>query len=257
MVAQLCSQFKDQVVACQNNKTQGSLVTKLVKQVLAVSVVAMSISACYGQWGVAAGAGVEQWNRSRELDMQQQQIELQRKSMEMEERQFLLEKERRERERRRADEDQRQYAEFIRKREEHMGIIQEYAAKNGGSGRFVSNKTRQALLSFNRTNYPVRLTEFELISLLNIEKEKAEKEFDDELNSQITKLFNTHDEYKNERNKAVFHEEMNKLVSDAIAGKVTAPDSTSLMVETIHVRVLNRLLTEKSNKKPAQKKVQG
>lgn len=231
--------------------------TQLVKQLLAFAVMAISVTACYGQWGVAAGAGVEQWNRSRELDMQQQQIDLQRKSMEMEAQQFQMERERRERERRRADEEQLQYAEFNRKREEHMRIIQDYAGKNGGTGRLVANHIRQGLLSFNRTNYPVRLTEFELIQLLNMEKEKADKEYDDELNSQIAKLFNAHGEYKNERNKAVFHEEMNKFISDAMAGKFTAPSSTLLVVETIHVRVLNRLFTEKSNKKPAQKKVQG
>lgn len=212
---------------------------------------------CYGQWGVAAGAGVEQWNRQRELDMQERQLELQKKSMEMEQRQFQLEKERRERERRRVEDEQRQYAEFTRKRDEHMRILRDYAERNGGSGRLVANNVRQGLLTFNRTDYPVRLTELELISLLNMEKEKAEKAFDDELNAEISKLFNSHIEYRVERNKAIFREEMDRYIEDARTGRLRAADSTPLMIETIHGRVLSRLLNEKGNKKTTQKKVQG
>jgi hypothetical protein len=117
--------------------------TSLARQLLVFTVSITAIPLCYGQMGVAAGAGVEQWNRQRELDIQQQQIEIQKRMQEMELKRWETEDRQRESSRRNADDYQQQRKMTEEKNcNEQRAVLAAYETEFGEAGIATAKRVR-------------------------------------------------------------------------------------------------------------------
>lgn len=232
--------------------------TNLAKNLLAFALATTTISVCYGQWGVAAGAGAEQWNRQRELDMQQQQIELQKQTQQLEIQQYQRDKAEYLRRQAQADEARRRYDQEQRQQQTHReaakarklqidAVLDEFEKTRGPDGAKAAAAIRGQIFGASLfKEYPdiseqqVRAAlEDKVESIRNI-RESREK---------IAKFMATKKEYEKEENVALFNEELNNTLDLIDSGKLPAPGSIEKVIAITHERVKKILMASKSGKK--------
>lgn len=235
--------------------------TKLRRLILAAAVTTTVAQTCYGQWGVAAGAGAEQWNRMRELDMQERQIDMQRQMQQLEterfqreEKEYLRRQAQAEEARRRYDEEQKQQQarrEAAKNRKNRDdAIIREFEKANGPDGAKAAEAIRGQIFGASLfKEYPdiseqqLRAAlEDKMLSIRNI-REAREK---------IAIFTASKKEYKNAENVALFNEELNSTIDMIEAGKIRDPGSFEKVLAITHERVKTRLPTSKGVKKTSK-----
>lgn len=240
------------------NSNQGNFVTKLRRVILAAAVAATATQTCYGQWGVAAGAGAEQWNRMRELDIQEQQIDQQRQMQQLEverfkreEKEYLRRQAQAEEARRRYDEEQRQQqarreAAKSRKTRDDA-IISEFEKANGPDGVKAAEAIRGQIFGASLFKEYPDISEQQLRAALE-DKMQSIRNIR-EAREKIAKFTASKKEYKNDENVALFNEELNNTLDMIEAGKIRQPGSFEKVLAITHERVKTRLLASKGGKK--------
>lgn len=239
-----------------NNKIRGAAVTKLTKHIITATLAALSIQVCYGQWGVAAGAGVEQWNRQRELDMQQQQLDMQKQVQQMEMERMRREQDdyrqrraQQEEARRQYEEDQRRLvAEKEQRCREQNTIIIEFETSRGEDGQAVAKRVRQVAAEQGKNGcLPALATGQFKETLENLFKEIRGTRIIDE---KITKFMSTKKEYKSPQGAEAFRKELDLVIAESGRGEIKLPDSLEGTLALTHQRVIKRLAGNKQTASP-------
>lgn len=226
---------------------------RLTRQILLTVGAAILMPTCYAQWGVAAGAGVEQWNRQRELDIQQQQIDLQRQMQQLEIERYRHEEEayrrqvaKREQERREYEDKRRlQVAEEEQRCREQKAIILEFDTSRGEEGYVVAKRAKQVAAEKGKNGCMPALP-------TSVFQETLERVHREIIQQKIVSFIESKKEYQAQKNADLFLDELDAVNTSASRGELSHVHSVDEKLALAHQRTIKRLAISKQ--RPAPKK---
>ena len=232
---------------------------KIYRQLVLAIGAATAMQACYGQLGIALGAGAEQWNRQRELNMQQEQLDMQKRAQDMEleqmrrddeERRRVFEERKRERARIEFARREAEEAEQQRKRDDAEKCANQRAAlasfenEFGAAGIATAKRIRAKMAEQGWPNSCIPALQFSefLAAIKKVYGQVAnEMAFDDAM----TKFMSNKKEYKNQANVELFKHEADVISAEVHEGKTVKPKTVDEFFALTHQRTLARLKTTK------------
>jgi len=220
--------------------------SSFIQRALIALIVALWATVAHAQLGIAMGAGVQQYNRERELDLGRQQLELQQKMIDME----IASRRQQEAMYRQQYELQRQEAARESARKENSDKIIGYATQAvdqyGDIGRAVLQDIQAA--------YANQMLSAPAYTIKNEIDKRIEKKIMDQ---EIFAFLDRWPQYKSEPMRSRLHEEIDALKRDVASGKEEQIHNTTQWLEYVHRRLEKKLSAEKkqANKTKLSKKL--
>lgn len=234
---------------------------KIYRQLVLAIGAATAMQACYGQLGIALGAGAEQWNRQRELDMQERQIELQRQRQELEIEQYKRENDEHIRRQAQAEEQRRRHAEEQRQQEARRdasrsrkekidALISNFEKTRGQDGAAAAAAIRGQIYGASLFKPYPDISEQQVLAALEEKTESIRRIR--EAREKIAIFLASKKEYAKDEHTKLFNEELNNSIDMIDTGKIQDPGSFEKLLEITHQRVKKIIQASKSGKRTSR-----